>query len=281
MKCDLNTSELCRLYDTGLSTDAIGKLFGVSKIPVLRILRAAGVKMRRANVLSDAEKCRSESLSLYAAGLTIDQISASLGINSKTVTKFLKSGDVEIRDTSAYVGLNGWMVSADLDQKEIKALYDSGWTIPRIAKQFNVGFGTARRHLVKAGTEFRPVSSVPVYIHKSPCAGVIRVRGSWEMYYAQILDVWYLENRISGWSYESQRIPVDSVGAGRYYLPDFRVSNNDGGIVFHEIKGVLRDLSARKIESARNSGFHIILIRQKLLYALCRHYRLPITASKS
>jgi hypothetical protein len=281
MKYDFDVENIKELYATGMSTEAIGKTLGVSKIPILRILRSAGVKMRRANEVDDEESCRIKALEAYSSGMTVDEIAKSLCINNKTVSKFLKKAGVVVRCTSDYAGKNGWMVSADLDRKSIVDLYKSGCTIQGIAKQHSVSFGTARRHLLSAGVELRMVSSVPTYTHDSPCAGRIRVRGSWEMFYAKILDIWFNDHRISGWTYEGERIPVNDIGVGRYYLPDFRVVDKNDRVAFHEVKGVLRELGARKIQAARDSGIHIVLIRQRLLYALCRHYKFPVTASKS
>lgn len=281
MKFELNEDLVCSLYESGLSAENVGKHFGVSKIPIFRVLRSRGVRMRPSNKIDDKQAKRIRAIELYRSGMTIPEVSKEVGVGKNNVAKFIAESGVERRTTADYAGSVDWKVKASIDGCEIRRLYDGGMTISQIAKRFGVGFGTARRHLIEAGADLRPVSSVPTYIHSSPVAGSIRVRGTWELLYAKVLDIWYSEGKISGWAYEAERIPVDQIGAGRYYLPDFRVVAKSGSVTFHEVKGVLREMSAEKIRVARSSGVPVVLVRRNLLYAICRHYGLPITAKAS
>lgn len=281
MKFDLNEDLVCSLYDSGLSAESVGKHFGVSKIPIFRILRSRGVRMRSANKIDDLQAKRSLAIELYRSGMTIPAVCKEVGVGKNNVAKFIAESGLERRSPADYAGSNRWKVKASINGDEIKRLYEGGMTVSQIAKKFGVGFGTAQRHLVAAGADLRPVSSVPTYLHKSPIAGHIRVRGTWELLYAKVLDIWYSEGKIAGWQYEAERVPVDEVGPGRYYLPDFRVVAKTGTVAFHEVKGVLREMSAEKIRVARSAGVHVVLVRRQLLYAICRHYGLPITAKAS
>ena len=281
MKLKFDEDLVCSLYESGLSAENVGKHFGVSKIPIFRVLRSRGVRMRPSNKIEDLQAKRALAIDLYRSGMTIPEVCKQVGVGKNNVAKFIADAGVERRVTADYAGSVDWKVKASIDADEIKRLYEGGMTISQIARKFGVGFGTARRHLVAAGATLRPVSSVPTYIHKSPVAGSIRVRGTWELLYAKVLDIWYGEGKILCWQYEAERIPVNDVGAGRYYLPDFRVVAKSGVVAFHEVKGVLRELAAEKIRVARSSGVRVVLVRKELLYAICRHYGLPVTAKAS
>ena len=63
------------------------------------------------------------------------------------------------------------------------------------------------------------------------------VRSSWEANYARYLNWMKGRGEIQGWSYESQTFDFPVKRGTRFYTPDFRVIENDGSIVFHEVKG--------------------------------------------
>jgi hypothetical protein len=74
-------------------------------------------------------------------------------------------------------------------------------------------------------------------------------RSAWEANWARYLN-WLLEQgQIIDWDYECQEFEFEKVKRGhRFYLPDFKVTNLDGSVEFHEIKGYMDDRSRVKLE---------------------------------
>ncbi len=68
----------------------------------------------------------------------------------------------------------------------------------------------------------------------------IYVRSSWEANYARYLN-WLLKNRqIQKWEYEPDTFRFDAIKRGcRSYMPDFKVTELNGDIVYHEVKGYM------------------------------------------
>lgn len=64
------------------------------------------------------------------------------------------------------------------------------------------------------------------------------VRSRWEANYARYLAWLKARGEIADWAYEPQTFRFDGVSRGPYsYLPDFRVVELSGKVVFHEVKG--------------------------------------------
>lgn len=91
----------------------------------------------------------------------------------------------------------------------------------------------------------------------------IFVRSSWEANYARYLN-WLVEQRqIKSWEYEPDVFLFDGITKGcRSYLPDFKVTNNDESVEYHEVKGWMDKQSQTKLR--RMKKYHpdvkIILI---------------------
>lgn len=80
-------------------------------------------------------------------------------------------------------------------------------------------------------------------------------RSAWEANYARYLQ-WLQElGEIKKWEHEAQTFWFDDIKRGCVcYLPDFRVTENNGQIVFHEVKGWMDDRSKTKIK--RMAKYH-------------------------
>jgi hypothetical protein len=71
------------------------------------------------------------------------------------------------------------------------------------------------------------------------------VRSRWEANYARYLNWLHARGDIAGWEYEPQTFRFEGVSRGPYtYLPDFKVTEVSGKVVFHEVKGWM-DASSR------------------------------------
>lgn len=92
-------------------------------------------------------------------------------------------------------------------------------------------------------------------------------RSRWEANYARYLE-WLKQNKqITKWEHEPETFWFDGIKRGvMSYLPDFRVTENDGSIVFHEVKGWMDDRSKTKIK--RMAKYHpevkLIVIDSKI-----------------
>ena len=80
-------------------------------------------------------------------------------------------------------------------------------------------------------------------------------RSRWEANYARYLQ-WLKENgQIARWEHEPETFWFDGIKRGcMSYLPDFRVTENNGKIVYHEVKGWFDDRSKTKI--SRMAKYH-------------------------
>lgn len=74
-------------------------------------------------------------------------------------------------------------------------------------------------------------------------------RSMWEVDYAKYLELLKKHKQIKDWEYEPVTFWFDAIKRGtRSYLPDFRVTENDGRVVFHEVKGWMDDKSKTKLK---------------------------------
>jgi len=91
-------------------------------------------------------------------------------------------------------------------------------------------------------------------------------RSRWEANYARYLN-WLLElGEIADWEHEPETFWFDGVRRGCVsYLPDFRVLENDGRVVYHEVKGWMDSRSKTKIR--RMAKYHpavrLIVVAEK------------------
>lgn len=74
-------------------------------------------------------------------------------------------------------------------------------------------------------------------------------RSRWEANYARYLEWLKKNNQILKWEHEPQTFWFEGIKRGcMSYLPDFRVTELDGRVIFHEVKGWMDDRSKTKIK---------------------------------
>lgn len=74
----------------------------------------------------------------------------------------------------------------------------------------------------------------------------------WEANYARYLEWLRTQGEIAAWDHEPTTFWFEKIRRGtRSYLPDFRVVENNGDIVFHEVKGWMDDRSKTKLSRMR------------------------------
>jgi hypothetical protein len=77
----------------------------------------------------------------------------------------------------------------------------------------------------------------------------IYARSRWEANYARYLEFLLKIGEIKKWEYEPETFWFKEIKRGCVsYLPDFRITNNDGSIEYHEVKGWMDDRSKTKIK---------------------------------
>jgi hypothetical protein len=76
-------------------------------------------------------------------------------------------------------------------------------------------------------------------------------RSWWEVDYACYLNILRKYKRIKEWEYEPQTFWFEKIKRGtRSYLPDFRITDQDGSQYFVEVKGYMDAKSKTKLRSA-------------------------------
>ena len=80
-------------------------------------------------------------------------------------------------------------------------------------------------------------------------------RSMWEANYGRYLQFLKTSGSIKQWEYEPETFWFEKIRRGvRSYLPDFRVTNNDGSIIYHEVKGWMDGKSVTKLK--RMAKYH-------------------------
>lgn len=94
-------------------------------------------------------------------------------------------------------------------------------------------------------------------------------RSRWEANYARYLEWLKARGEIAEWSHEPETFWFEKIKRGvRSYLPDFRVVENSGAVVFHEVKGWMDDRS--RVCLKRMAKYHP---KVKLLLIDAKQYR--------
>jgi transposase-like protein len=263
-----------RLYQEGKSIHEIMAITGVGRNNTSMFLRNAGIAVRSTKDYENGwcKKLHIDTTDVvrrYKAGATVSDLATDLHVGFGTILRALASSGTTMRK-------NSWDRFHDIFPEMVRLYINEKKSIKLVSVILGVNSATVLRYLKNGGIEVRADSSVPVYLHESPFAGEVCVRGTWELSYAKILDIWALSGAIKSWEYESEKIDTKRFGIGDHYIPDFSVVQNTGKIVLHEVKGFFRDHSRKKFNAVRNSGRDIVLVRGALLKAYCDQYGIDI-----
>ena len=78
------------------------------------------------------------------------------------------------------------------------------------------------------------------------------MRSGWEWNYGLYLDFLVKQRQIKSWEYEVDTFWFLKIMRGtRSYTPDFKITNPDGSIEYHEVKGYMDQRSATKLKRMR------------------------------
>lgn len=102
-------------------------------------------------------------------------------------------------------------------------------------------------------------------------------RSKWEANYARYLEWLRSRGDISNWEHEPKTFWFEAIRRGvRSYLPDFRVTENGGAEVYHEVKGWMDPKSKTKLK--RMAKYHptvkIVVIDKKAMASVSTLARL-------
>jgi len=79
--------------------------------------------------------------------------------------------------------------------------------------------------------------------------GNIYFRSGWEANWARYLDFLKKHGEIAKWEYEPDTFEFHAIKRGtRFYTPDFKITNNDGSVVYHEVKGHMSQQGKTKLK---------------------------------
>ena len=74
-------------------------------------------------------------------------------------------------------------------------------------------------------------------------------RSSWEANWARYLNWLISIGEVLSWEFESETFEFHAIRKGsRFYIPDFKVTNKDGSVERHEVKGYMDPKSATKLK---------------------------------
>lgn len=87
-------------------------------------------------------------------------------------------------------------------------------------------------------------------------------RSSWEANYARYLNWLIIQKEIVRWEYEVDTFDFPVKRGNTRYLPDFKITNIDGSIEYHEVKGHMDSDSAVKLKRMAKyyPGVKLVLI---------------------
>jgi hypothetical protein len=90
-------------------------------------------------------------------------------------------------------------------------------------------------------------------------------RSKWEANYALYLDFLKKNKEIKGWEYEAEVFMFEQIRLGtRSYKPDFKVTNKNGNVEYHEVKGYMDAQSRTKLRRMKKyyPDKKVVLIEQ-------------------
>lgn len=74
-------------------------------------------------------------------------------------------------------------------------------------------------------------------------------RSRWEANWARYLEWMKGRGEIANWEYEVDTFQFHKIKRGsRFYTPDFKITNNDASVEYHEVKGWMDPTSATKMK---------------------------------
>jgi hypothetical protein len=133
---------------------------------------------------------------------------------------------------------------AETSQQRWDAMTDdqrSAFTLKQLKAKAATGTFVAPRPETSWKAGWREVAGRRIYF-----------RSKWEANYGFYLEWLRSNGHIAAWEHEPEVFWFEKIKRGcRSYLPDFRITENDGRVVYHEVKGWMDARSKTKIKRMR------------------------------
>lgn len=103
-------------------------------------------------------------------------------------------------------------------------------------------------------------------------------RSTWEANYARYLNFLKEKKQIEGWKFEPDVFEFPVKKGSRFYTPDFKITNNNGTIEYHEVKGYMDQRSSTKLKRMAKyyPGVKLILIDKEAYKSIARSIHMMI-----
>jgi hypothetical protein len=97
-------------------------------------------------------------------------------------------------------------------------------------------------------------------------------RSTWEANWARYLNWLVSVGDVLAWEFEPETFEFPIKRGSKFYTPDFRVTNKDGTVEYHEIKGYMDQKSATKIRRFQKyyPEHRLIVVEADSYYAVAR-----------
>jgi hypothetical protein len=99
-------------------------------------------------------------------------------------------------------------------------------------------------------------------------------RSAWEANYARYLNWLKAQGEIKDWQYEVDTFYFEGVRRGALsYMPDFKIFENDGRVLYHEVKGWMDSKSKTKLKRMKKyyPDIEVIVIGEKEYRAVAKY----------
>lgn len=187
-----------------------------------------------------------ELTALYESGLSTNGLANHYGVSKGTIYNWLKHFGISTRS-------NGEGVTLAQTGKEHSSEHNEAISRAHIAR----GSWLGRDHPnIRYPERSRPRSRGG----KRESLGGLYVRSSWEANYALYLNLLIERGEILKWEYEPDTFEFPVKRGNRFYTPDFKVTEKDGRIVYHEVKGWMDGPSKTRLKRMAKHYPHVKVI---------------------
>ncbi len=232
-----------KLYNNDINLDALSKEIGRSKANICRKAKSYNLTNNSRPAFPNAKYKRKR--------LSKEECAK---ISSQTILKYIK-------ENGHPKGSLGMKHTAETKQKISLSLTERAKNMSEDQKS-DMALKAQKTKLKKYGTTAPPRSGTTWKSSWRDIGGIKKYyRSKWEANYARYLEFLKINGNISFWEHEPETFWFEKIKRGtRSYLPDFKVTNNDGSIEYHEVKGWMDDRSKTKLSRMKKYYPEIKLI---------------------
>lgn len=271
VKIQVTDDELIKAYNALRSVWKVGKELGISGQTAHERLKKLGIKMNGSGERW-LKKDDDDLIALYQAGFERGDGVLSEFCKSKNRTNPFVSrqarrlGLSDITRTACEKQKRGCSIRASKRIKENG--HPRGMAGKRHSKETIDRISEASKNMwLNMSEEKKDDYSKRASINGAKCAAKNREKASWnagwrdiggvekyyrsrwEANYARYLEYLRVNGHIQKWEHEPETFWFDGIKRGcMSYLPDFRITENNNEIVYHEVKGWMDDRSKTKIK---------------------------------